>query len=252
MLRSSQLFRPPDRAGDGRGDSSWRFEDRADAGRQLADRLLRLRDERPIVLALPRGGVPVGYEVARALGAPLDVFLVRKLGVPGQRELGMGAIAPGDVQILNMEVIRALGITREEVERIAAEERAELARRMLAFRGDRPMPAIRGRSVILVDDGLATGVTARAAIRALRQLGPKRIVLAVPVCAPETAEALRPDVDELVCVQSPHDFLAVGYWYHRFDQTSDNEVVELLGAARGQASESAGEKSDAAQHYTAR
>jgi putative phosphoribosyl transferase len=205
---------------------------------------MHLREEKPIVLALPRGGVPVGYEAARALGAPLDVFLVRKLGVPGQRELGMGAIAPGGVMILNGEVIRLLGITREQVDRVAAEEFAELERRMRAFRGNRPMPEVRGRTVILVDDGLATGVTARAAIRALRELGPKRVVLAVPVCAPETATALRPEVDELVCVQSPDDFLAVGYWYHRFDQTSDNEVVVLLEDARRRIEQPAGDGAD--------
>jgi predicted phosphoribosyltransferase len=239
MLRSSDLFRPPGHTGDGRGNTPWRFEDRTEAGRDLAQRLMHLRDEHPIVLAVPRGGVPVAYEVARALGAPLDVFLVRKLGVPGQRELGMGAIAPGGVVILNVEVIRALGITQLQIERVAAEERAELERRMRAFRGDRPMPDVRGRTVILVDDGLATGVSARAAIRALREMGPKRIVLAVPVCAPETAEALRPDVDELVCVQSPRDFLAVGYWYKHFDQTSDREVVDLLADARRQTAEPA-------------
>ena len=227
-----------------RGGESRLFQDRPDAGRQLAERLLHLRETHPIVLALPRGGVPVGYEIARALGAPLDVFLVRKIGAPSQRELGIGAVAQGGVQIVNEAAVAMLGVTPEQIQRIAAEETAELERRLQRFRRDRPLPELRGRTVILVDDGLATGVSAAAAIRALQRFQPAQIILAVPVCAPETAEALRAEVDELICVQAPANFLAVGYWYRNFDQTTDEEVVELLdraaraleeGAARGDA-----------------
>ena len=211
---------------------AWRFQDRTDAGRQLAAQLTHYRDECPIILALPRGGVPVAYEVARALAAPLDVFLVRKLGAPCQRELGIGAVAPGGLRILNESAVRMLGISSAQIERIAAEETAELERRLRRFRGDRPMPDLWGRTVILVDDGLATGVTAVAAIRAVRRLEPRKVVLAVPVCAPETAEAIWPEVDDIVCVQMPEDFLAVGYWYHTFRQTTDEEVVDLLRRAQ--------------------
>lgn len=208
------------------------FRDREDAGRQLAERLLHLRERRPVVLALPRGGVPVAYEVARALDAPLDVFLVRKIGAPGHRELGIGAVAQGGVRIFNESTIQLLGISWRDVEAIVAEETAEMERRLQRFRGDRPLPELRGRTVILVDDGLATGVTAHAAVRAVRQLEPAGIVLAVPVCAVETAEALRREVDDIVCVHSPADFYAVGLWYEDFDQTTDEEVVELLDRSR--------------------
>lgn len=210
----------------------WLFLDRADGGRRLAEQLAELELQRPIVLALPRGGVPVAYEVARALHAPLDVFLVRKLGAPGQRELGIGAVAPGGVRILNDMAVHALGVSEREIEQITAEETAELERRLLRFRGDRPMPDLQGRTVVLVDDGLATGVTALAAIRALRRLEPGRVVLAVPVCAPETAEALRPEVDGVVCVHTPRDFVAVGLWYRDFSPTLDEEVIDLLDRAR--------------------
>jgi predicted phosphoribosyltransferase len=208
------------------------FRDRADAGRQLAARLDHLRGAAPLVLALPRGGVPVGAEVARALDAPLDVFLVRKVGAPGHRELGIGAVAQGDVRIFNEAAIEALGLPWHAVEAIVREETAELERRLERFRGDRALPDLRGRTIILVDDGLATGVTALAAIRALRLLDPARIVLAVPVCAPETAETLRAEVDEFACVLAPADFYAVGLWYDDFDQTTDEEVVDLLQRAR--------------------
>jgi len=208
------------------------FHDRAEAGRRLAERLQELRAENPIVLALPRGGVPVGYEVARALGAPLDVMIARKLGAPDQPELGVGAIAPGGVRVLNEEAVRALGLSDAKIDAIAAKEEQEMARRLRRFRGDRPPPEIRGRTVILVDDGLATGVTARAAIRAIRKEGPRRIIFAVPVCASETADALAKEVDDLVCLEAPPSFGAVGLWYQNFEQTSDAEVLTLLERAR--------------------
>ena len=208
------------------------FEDRQDAGRRLAERLAPYREEHPVVFALPRGGVPVGYEIALALAAPLDVFVARKLGAPGQPEFGIGAVAPGGVRILNEEVVRRLGIPEDYLERITQREMAEVERRLRHFRGDRPELEVRGRTVILVDDGLATGVTARAAIRALRRLEPRRLVLAAPVCAAQTAEVLGSEVDELVCLEAPPDLGAIGFWYRDFSQTSDEEVVELLESAR--------------------
>ncbi|MDC4227287.1 MAG: phosphoribosyltransferase [Candidatus Manganitrophus sp.] len=213
------------------------FKDRVEAGRRLAERLQEFRDENPIVLALPRGGVPVGYEVARALGAPLDVIIARKLGAPGQPELGIGAIAPGGVRVLNKEAVEMLGLREAEIEAIAAEEERELDRRLRRFRVDRPAPELRGRTVILVDDGLATGVTAKAAIRAIRKEGPRRIIFAVPVCAADTARALSDEVDELVCLDAPPYFGAVGLWYRNFEQTSDEEVLDLLAMAREGAAE---------------
>jgi putative phosphoribosyl transferase len=210
------------------------FEDRRDAGRRLAGKLSRFRDERPVIFALPRGGVPVGYEISRALTAPLDVFVSRKLGAPGQPEFGIGAVAAGGVRVLNEDVAKRLGITDEYVERITARETAEVERGLRYFRGDRPEPEVGGRTAILVDDGLATGVTARAAVEALRLRGPKRLVLAAPVCAAQTAELLRPGVDELVCLESPTDLGAIGFWYRNFQQTTDEEVVELLERARSE------------------
>ena len=208
-----------------------RFRDRTHAGRELAG-LLRAYAGRPdvVVLALPRGGVPVGYEVARALGAPLDVFVVRKLGVPGREELAMGAIAGGNVRVLNLDVVRGLGIPREVIERVTADEARELERRERAYRGEGrpPPPAPRGRTVILVDDGLATGSTMRAAVMALRELEPARIIVAVPVGAPEACAALGALADECVCLSTPHRFRGVGLWYDDFSQTSDAEVRELL------------------------
>jgi len=208
------------------------FRDREDAGRRLAERLSRFRDERPVVFALPRGGVPVGYEISRSLEVPLEVFVARKLGAPGQPEFGIGAVAAGGVRVLNEDVVRRLGIPEDYVERITERETAEVERRMHLFRGDRAEPEVRGRTVILVDDGLATGVTARAAIRALRRLEPRRLVLAAPVCAAQTAELLGPEVDELVCLEAPPDLGAIGFWYRDFSQTSDEEVIELLERAR--------------------
>ncbi len=208
------------------------FEDREDAGRKLAERLSRYRDERPVVFALPRGGVPVGYEISRSLGVPLEVLVARKLGAPGQPEFGIGAVAPDGVRVLNEEVVRRIGIPDEYIERITERETAEVERRLKHFRGDRPEPDVRGRTTILVDDGLATGVTARAAIEALRRRQPRRLVLAAPVCAAQTAELLAPEVDELVCLEAPPDLGAIGFWYRDFAQTPDEEVIELLERAR--------------------
>ena len=208
------------------------FRDREDAGRRLAERLNRYRDEAPIILALPRGGVPVGYEIARALNAPLDVFIARKLGAPRRPEFGVGAVAQGGLRVLNADAIRALDIPEEYINRVAAEETAEIERRLRLLRGDRPEPEVRERTTILVDDGLATGVTARAAIEALRRRSPRRLVLAVPVCAEQTAEAIRSEVDELVCLEAPSNLVAIGLWYRDFGQVSDEEVIELLKSAQ--------------------
>ncbi len=208
------------------------FRDRRDAGRRLAARL-REYAGRPdvLILALPRGGVPVGYEVARALGAPLDIFVVRKLGVPGHEELAMGALASGGTRVLNRETLELFRIPREEVERVAAMERRELERRERSYRGDRPPQPVEGKTVILVDDGLATGASMEAAVRALRQRNPARIVVAVPTAPAETCEALRASADEVVCVSTPEPFYAVGRWYEDFTQTGDEEVRRLLDEA---------------------
>jgi len=213
---------------------SMRFGDRRDAGRQLAARLERFKAENPLVLALPRGGLPVGYEVARALGAPLDVLIVRKLGAPMQPELGVGAVAEGGARFVDQATCDELGITSEEIEHIEARERAEIARRVRRYRGGCGLPALTDRTVILVDDGVATGGTARASIRALRALGAKRIVFAVPVAAVEAAELLATEADELVTVLVPESLMAIGFWYRNFDQVDDAEVVAWLElAARG-------------------
>lgn len=208
------------------------FLDRRDAGRQLAVKLKEFAgDPNVLVLGLPRGGVPVAYEVAVALHAPLDVFVVRKLGVPGHRELAMGAIATGGVRVLNSEVIEGLRIAPAAVESVAARELDELERQQRAYRGNRPLPDLAGRIVILVDDGLATGSTMRAAIAAVRQSHPVRIVVAVPVAASETARRISREADSVVFLQAPADFYAVSVWYQDFSQTSDEEVRELLRSA---------------------
>ncbi len=210
------------------------FTDRFEAGRRLADELSAYAGRSDVlVLALPRGGVPVGYEVARALHAPLDVFLVRKLGVPGQEELAMGAIATGGVRVLNDEVVRKLRLPPRVIDAVARRENAELHRREWLYRDDRPLPDVRGKIVILVDDGLATGSTMRAAVAALRQQGPARIMVAVPVGAPETCSELKAEADDVVCVAMPEPFYAVGLWYEDFSQTSDAEVRHLLERANG-------------------
>lgn len=208
------------------------FRDRREAGRLLAAKLSTYAGKPDIVvLGLPRGGVPVAFEVARALAAPLDVFLVRKLGVPGHEELAMGAVASGGVVVLNDDVIARLGIAPEEIDAVAAKETAELARREQLYRSGRTSPEFSGRTVILVDDGLATGATMRAAITALRQSGPARIVTAVPTAAPDICEEFRKQADEIVCYMTPAPFLAVGRWYEDFGQTTDNEVCALLAQA---------------------
>jgi putative phosphoribosyl transferase len=208
------------------------FRDRSEAGRMLAERLAHYagRDD-ALVLALPRGGVPVGYEIAQALHLPLDVFVVRKLGTPGQPELAMGAIASGGVLVVNHDVVGALGIPDYQIREVAEMEQQELERRERQYRGDRPPLDARGRTVILVDDGLATGSTMRAAAAALRRMQAARIVMAVPVAAPNTCAQLRAEGDEVICAETPEPFLAVGQWYRDFSQTTDEEVRELLERA---------------------
>lgn len=206
-----------------------RFRNREEAGRMLAERLEYLRKERPLVLALPRGGVPVGYEIAMALDAPLEVLMVRKLGVPWRPELGMGAIAEGGGTYVNAEVLRYADLTDEDVRVVAEQEARELERRVHLYRGRRPLPEVKGHTVILVDDGLATGGTARAAARAVRERGPRRLVLAVPVASADTADALRrEEVHEVVALEEPLMLGAVGAWYEDFHQVDDEEVLALL------------------------
>jgi putative phosphoribosyl transferase len=209
------------------------YRDSAEAGQYLAKKLAGYAG-RPdvLVLALPRGGVPVAYEVARALGAPLDVFLVRKLGVPGHEELAMGAIASGGLLVLNQDMVRVLGIGPDLLKDVISMQRAELQRRDRQYRGDRPPPDVRGKTVILIDDGLATGASMRAAVAALRQQDPARLVVAVPIAAPTTCAELRDEVDEIVCARTPEPFRAVGLWYEDFTQTTDDEVRDLLRRAR--------------------
>jgi putative phosphoribosyl transferase len=212
-----------------------RFRDRSDAGRLLADRLSDYAGrEDVVVLGLPRGGVPVAYEVAKALDAPLDVFVVRKLGLPGHPEHAMGAIATGGVLVLDESLLRRLGVSRETVERTVAAEARELQRREAAYRGDRARADLTGKTVILVDDGLATGSTMRAAAEAVRRYDPARIVVAVPVAAEETCDQFRDAVDEIECAVTPEPFYAVGLWYEDFAPTTDEEVRGLLARrARG-------------------
>ena len=209
-----------------------RFRDRTEAGQWLAQKLATYA-HRPevLVLALPRGGVPVAFEVARALDAPLDVFLVRKLGVPGREELAMGAIATGGVRVLNEEVVEALRIPEEVIAVAAAREQQELRRRERLYRDDRPGPQVRGRTIILIDDGLATGSTMRAAAAALRQQQPACLIVAVPTAAPETCAEFQAEVDEVICATTPDPFYAVGLWYEDFSQTTDEEVRDLLERA---------------------
>ncbi|HEX5707697.1 MAG TPA: phosphoribosyltransferase [Pyrinomonadaceae bacterium] len=217
------------------------FRNRREAGRLLAGQLAHYANRADVlVLALPRGGVPVGLEVAESLRAPMDVFVVRKVGVPGCEELAMGAISTGGVCVRNEEVIEELGIRGEVFEAGAERERVELERRERAFRGQRPAPDVRGRTVILVDDGLATGSTMRAAARALRSQQPARIIVGVPVGAPEACEEFRREVDEVVCAVTPEPFHGVGQWYEDFTQTSDDEVHDILGRFRAKSLYAAG------------
>jgi predicted phosphoribosyltransferase len=206
-----------------------RFRNRSEAGRFLARALDRYKDLRDlIVLALPRGGVPVAYEVATALNAPLDVFIVRKLGIPGHDELAMGAIATGGIRALNSSVIQHLNIPQSVIDAVAAREEKELERRERLYREGKAFPNITERTVILVDDGLATGATMKAAVAALRQHNPSKIIVAVPTAPAETCEDLQRDADEVVCAVTPEPFYAVGMWYEQFEQTTDQEVTELI------------------------
>lgn len=207
------------------------FRNRTEAGRRLSAALKDFRDQNVIVLALPRGGVPVGFEVAQTLHVPLDVFVVRKLGVPGQTELAMGAIASGGVRVLNRQVVRTLAISPQQIDAASAKETLELQRREKQYRGNRESMEVRGRTIILVDDGLATGSTMRAAVAALRQQWPKQIVVAVPVAARSTCAELRQEADEVICLYIPLKFFSVGQWYQNFPQTTDEEVRALLDEA---------------------
>jgi putative phosphoribosyl transferase len=205
------------------------FKDRTEAGQRLAVKLAAYADRQNVlVLGLPRGGVPVAFEVANALKAPLDVFLVRKLGVPSQEELAMGAIASGGVRVLNEEIVKALRLTEATIDRVAQKEQQELERRERLYRDNRPVPDLQGRTVIVVDDGLATGATMRAAIEAVRQQQPARLVVGVPVSSFETCQEIGSEVDEIVCVETPRPFYSVGLWYKDFPQTTDEEVRDLL------------------------
>jgi len=212
------------------------FDDRADAGRKLAGQLGAYAKRKDvIVLGIPRGGVPVAFEVAKALDAPLDVFLSRKLGVPGQEELAFGAVASGDVRVLDRQIIEAVGVSEQQIEQTTQNVKKELERRERAFRGSRPPLNVEGRTVLLVDDGIATGSSIRAAITALRQMKPARIVVAVPVAPVSTCNRLRAEVDELVCLHMPESFFAIGQFYADFSQVPDEEVTDLLQRTAGPA-----------------
>jgi putative phosphoribosyl transferase len=216
------------------------LKDRTEAGRLLAEKLTAYANrEDVIVLGLPRGGVPVAFEIAKKLEAPLDVFVVRKLGVPWQEELAMGAIATGGVRVLNDEVVKAYRISDEEIDEVEAKEKKELERREREYRGDRPALDVRGRTVLLVDNGVATGTTMRAGLAALRKLQPGRIVVAVAVAPQSTYEALKAEADEVVCLLAPETFYAISMWYERFKQTTDEEVRDLLARALKQRTASA-------------
>jgi putative phosphoribosyl transferase len=203
------------------------FGDRFDAGRRLAAALEQYRGDHPVILGLPRGGVVVGYEIARALAAPLDVLIVRKLGAPGAEEYAIGAVAPG-ATLLNRHLVAALGVPNEYLSRVIARETDEMARRERVYRGNRPAVAVEGRTVILVDDGLATGATAHAAVESLRRRNPKKIIFAAPVCSVDGAKALESVADVVVCLECPQDFGAVGFWYQEFVPTTDAEVIACL------------------------
>lgn len=203
------------------------FKNRREAGRRLALVLDKFRPQQPVILGLPRGGVVVGHEIAKALDAPLDVLLVRKLGAPGAEEFAIGAVAPG-ATLLNRNLIAALGVSRDYLGRVIARETDELKRRERVYRGNRPALPVEGRTVILVDDGLATGATAQAAVQSLRSRAPRQIIFAAPVCSEDGADALRGVTEEVVCLECPPNFGAVGYWYQDFAPTTDAEVIQCL------------------------
>lgn len=207
------------------------FVDRHDAGRRLAERLMGWKAEDPVVVGLPRGGIPVAAEVARALGAPLDVLVVRKLGCPWQPELGLGAIGEGGIRVVNEELVAALRIPPQVLEEVARREGGELARRVARYRGGRPPVPVDDRTVILVDDGIATGFTARAGAQVLRRRGARRVILAAPVAPPEAVDELREAADEVVVLETPTGFGAIGAWYLDFTQTTDDEVAQLLAGS---------------------
>lgn len=215
------------------------FKDRKQAGKRLAEALLKYKAEEPIILAIPRGGVPVAYEVALALDAPLDIIVVRKLGAPGQPELGIGAVVDGDHPqgVLNEEIMAELAVSQNYLDREVARQLAEIRRRQEAYRGGRPSEKVEGRTVIVIDDGIATGGSMRAALRGVRRNNPKRLVMAVPVAPQETIDSLRPEVDDLVCLDTPEFFAAIGEFYDDFRQTSDKEVTDLLDAAQRRVAE---------------
>lgn len=208
------------------------FENRQEAGKQLASQLLKFRDENLVILALPRGGVPIGYEVAQVLQAPLDVLVVRKIGLSGNKEFGVGAIAEGGETILDETSLEVLGVDEDALNDTIELEEKELLRRVEKYREGKTLPSMKNKTVILVDDGMATGVTARAAIKAVKKLHPQKVVLATPVCAFEVAENLRSLVNDFVCLSMPYEFSAISVWYKNFEQVSDEEVVELLKKAK--------------------
>ena len=219
-----------------------RFRNRSDAGQRLAGRLEHLRGKDAVILGLPRGGVPVAAEVARALGAPLDIILVRKLGVPAQPELGMGAIGESDARVINPDVVRYAQVSEAQMAEVERRERAELQRRAQRFRGGAPHEPLAGRIAVIVDDGIATGSTARAACQVARAMGAARVLLAVPVAPPGADVGMRGDADEVICLEMPARFLAIGEWYEDFAQTSDEEVIALLRAARARQAEQGRER----------
>jgi len=210
------------------------FKDRKQAGKRLAEALLKFKAENPVILAIPRGGVPVAYEVAIALDAPLDIVVVRKLGAPGQPELGIGALVDGDHPqgVLNEEIMAELAVSQDYLDREVARQLKEIRRRQEAYRRGREAEKLEGRTVIVIDDGIATGGSMRAALRGVRRSHPKRLVMAVPVAPQETIDSLRPEVDDVVCLSTPEFFAAIGEFYENFSQTSDKEVTELLDAAQ--------------------
>ncbi len=207
------------------------FRDREDAGQQLAEKLKNYRKESPLILALPRGGVPIGYRVAQMLKAPLDVFVVRKIGAPGNPEFGVGAVAP-DVCILDEDLLRLLGLNPSDMQENILREKQELNRRLQLYRGGKDFPNISGKTVILVDDGIATGITVRAALQAIQRLRPRKLILAVPVASSQALEMLNEQVDEIICLKTPSHFYAVGTFYLNFTQVSDTEVLSCLKQAQ--------------------